>query len=60
MDPEVIIKPVTGQGKTFLGEISRCVEQGAGARDDAHQRMAENLTEYYHGLGIRVTYLHPT
>src|SRR5262249_1912546 len=32
--------------------------QRAAARDDADEPMAEDLTEYYHDLGVRVRYLH--
>ncbi len=59
MDPEIIVKPVTHQVEDLLGEIGRCVEQKERILvTTLTKRMAENLTEYYHGLGLRVTYLH--
>ena len=59
MDPEIIVKPVTNQVEDLLGEISRGVEKKERVLvTTLTKRMAENLTEYYHGLGLRVTYLH--
>ena len=59
MDPEVIIKPVTHQVDDLLGEINRRIEGGERVLvTTLTKRMAENLTEYYQGLGIKATYLH--
>ncbi len=58
-DPAIEIRPASDQVDDLLYEIRKRVEK--------HQRvlvttltkkMAEDLTEYYSGLGIRVTYLH--
>jgi len=58
-DPEIIIKPVTHQVDDLLGEIRERVErQERVLVVTLTKRMAENLTSYYQGLGIRVRYLH--
>ncbi len=59
MDPSVEVRPVEGQIEDLLGEIRKRAE-----RDERilvttlTKRMAENLTDYYENLGIRVRYLH--
>ncbi len=59
MDAEVIIKPVTHQVDDLLGEIKGRIEGGERVLvTTLTKRMAENLTEYYQGLGIKATYLH--
>ncbi|MCK9274698.1 MAG: excinuclease ABC subunit UvrB [Syntrophales bacterium] len=59
MDPEVIIKPVKGQVEDLIGEIRERIERKERVLvTTLTKRMAENLTEYYIGLGLRVTYLH--
>jgi excinuclease ABC subunit B len=59
IDPEVIIKPTSGQIDDLLHEIR--------AREDRHERvlvttltkkMSEDLTDYLLELGVRVRYLH--
>jgi excinuclease ABC subunit B len=59
LDPVVQVRPVKGQVDDLLAEIR--------ARAEAHERvlvttltkrMAEDLTQYYHELGVRVRYLH--
>jgi excinuclease ABC subunit B len=59
MDPEIIVKPVTYQVDDLLGEIRKRVEKGERVLvTTLTKRMAENLTEYYESLGVRVKYLH--
>ncbi len=59
MDPEIIIKPVTLQVDDLLGEIRERVERNERILVvTLTKRMAENLSSYYQGLGIRVRYLH--
>jgi len=59
MDPSVVVKPVQHQVDDLMGEINRCVARGERVLvTTLTKRMAENLTEYYQGLGIKVTYLH--
>lgn len=59
IDPDVVVKPVKGQIDDLIGEIT--------ARVEAKQRvlvttltkkMAEDLTDYFKEIGIRVRYLH--
>jgi excinuclease ABC subunit B len=59
MDPEIIVKPVTHQVDDLLGEIRARAEKGERVLvTTLTKRMAENLTAYYEGLGVRVKYLH--
>ena len=59
VDPEIIVKPTKGQIDDLLGEIRERVE-----RDERvlvttlTKRMAEDLTDYLMGHGVRVQYLH--
>jgi excinuclease ABC subunit B len=59
MDPEVDIRPVKGQVDDLLAEIR--LRAGRSERvlvTTLTKRMAEDLTEYYHDLGVKVRYLH--
>ena len=59
IDPEVEIRPATGQVDDLLAEIRRCVEAGERVLvTTLTKRMAEELSEYYSELGIQVRYLH--
>jgi excinuclease ABC subunit B len=59
LDPEVIVRPIEGQVDDLLGEIRRGVEEGQRTLvTTLTKRMAEDLTEYYRELGVRVEYLH--
>jgi excinuclease ABC subunit B len=59
MDPEIVVKPVTHQVDDLLGEIRKRAEKGERVLvTTLTKRMAENLTAYYEGLGVRVKYLH--
>jgi len=58
-DPEVEVRPIKGQVDDLRGEVEK--------RSALHERtlvttltkrMAEDLTQYYHELGLRVRYLH--
>ncbi len=59
LDPEIEIRPVTGQVDDLLGEIST-----RAARDERvlvtvlTKRMAEDLTAYLQTTGVRVRYMH--
>jgi len=58
-DPEIVIKPVEGQVDDLLGEIRDREKKGERVLvTTLTKRMAENLTAYYEGLGVRVRYLH--
>ncbi len=59
MDPEVEVRPAKNQVEDLLGEIRQRV--GWGDRvlvTTLTKRMAEELTNYYEEIGIRVRYLH--
>jgi excinuclease ABC subunit B len=59
VDPVIDVRPVAGQVDDLLGEIRRVA--AAGERilvTTLTKRMAEDLTQYYQELGIRVRYLH--
>jgi excinuclease ABC subunit B len=59
MDPEIEIKPAAEQVDDLLGEIRTRAERGERVLvTTLTKRMAENLTDYYGGLGVRVRYLH--
>ncbi|GAB4098860.1 excinuclease ABC subunit UvrB [Sinomonas halotolerans] len=59
VDPEIVVKPTKGQIDDLLGEIRDRAE-----RDERvlvttlTKRMAEDLTEYLLGHGVKVQYLH--
>jgi excinuclease ABC subunit B len=59
MDPRVEVRPVQGQVDDLLAEIRLRAERGERVLvTTLTKRMAEDLTEYYHELGVRVRYLH--
>ena len=59
IDPEVDVRPVRGQVDDLLNEIRIRVERGERVLvTTLTKKMAENLTEYYAELGVRVRYLH--
>jgi excinuclease ABC subunit B len=59
MDPEIDIKPAVNQVDDLLEEIRLRVSRSERVLvTTLTKRMAENLTDYYSGLGIRVRYLH--
>lgn len=59
IDPEVAIKPVTGQVDDLLEEIRQRVEVRERVLvTTLTKRMAEDLTDYMREAGIKVRYLH--
>ncbi len=59
LDPEVILRPATGQVDDLVGEIRKVTEKGERVLvTTLTKRMAESLTEYLKELDIRVRYLH--
>ncbi len=59
MDPEIEVCPARGQVDHLLGEVRATVARGGRVLiTTLTKRMAEDLTEYYHDLGVRVRYLH--
>jgi excinuclease ABC subunit B len=58
-DPPIDIRPVKGQVDDLLGEIRDRASRGERVLvTTLTKRMAEDLTQYYQELGIRVRYLH--
>jgi len=58
-DPEIEIRPVKGQ----VDDLKKEIEDRAGRNERTlvttlTKKMAEDLTRYYHDLGLRVRYLH--
>jgi len=59
VDPAVVVRPVKGQVDDLLAEIRARVAAGERVLvTTLTKRMAEDLTQYYHELGVRVRYLH--
>ena len=59
LDPEIEVRPVGSQVDDLLAEIRERVKMGDRVLvTTLTKRMAEDLTEYYGELGVRVRYLH--
>jgi excinuclease ABC subunit B len=59
VDPEMVIKPVEGQVDDLLKEIRICSERGERVLvTTLTKKMAEDLTDYYSELDVKVKYLH--
>ncbi|HET8879685.1 MAG TPA: helicase-related protein, partial [Arthrobacter sp.] len=59
IDPEVIVKPTKGQIDDLLGEIkTRTAKNERVLVTTLTKRMAEDLTDYLVGHGVKVEYLH--
>jgi excinuclease ABC subunit B len=59
LDPETLIRPIDGQVDDLLAEIrERVAREERVLVTTLTKRMAEDLTEYYRDLGVRVEYLH--
>lgn len=59
MDPEIEVRPATNQVDDLLEEIRLRAERSERVLvTTLTKRMAEDLTEYYNDLGVRVKYLH--
>lgn len=59
MDPLIDVVPAKGQVDHLLGQVRSEVAKGGRVLvTTLTKRMAEDLTEYYHDLGIKVRYLH--
>ena len=59
VDPEIDVRPVTGQIDDLLGEVRLQAEKGCRTLvTTLTKRMAENLTEYLDGMRVRVRYMH--
>ena len=59
VDPEVIIRPVKGQVEDLLGEVKKRAEKDERVLvTTLTKRMAEDLTDYYAKIGVKVRYMH--
>ncbi|MGZ8382166.1 MAG: excinuclease ABC subunit UvrB, partial [Nitrospira sp.] len=59
MDPRIEVVPAKGQVDHLLSQVRAEVAKGARVLvTTLTKRMAEDLTEYYHDLGVKVRYLH--
>lgn len=59
VDPEVEVRPAQNQVQDLLGEIQKRVEKNERVLvTTLTKRMAEELTEYYRKMGLRVRYMH--
>ena len=59
LDPQVLVRPTKHQVDDLLGEIrDRVARNERVLITTLTKRMAEDLTEYYGELGVRVRYLH--
>jgi len=59
VDPEIVVRPVTGQVDDLVGEIRRVTAKGERVLvTTLTKRMAEDLTDYVLSLGIKARYLH--
>jgi len=59
VDPAIQVRPVGGQVDDLLAEIREVAARGERVLvTTLTKRMAEDLTQYYQDLGVRVRYLH--
>ncbi len=59
LDPEVIVRPVGGQVDDLYSEICQTTEKGEKILvTTLTKKMAEDLTDYFEKMGVRVRYLH--
>ncbi|MEK6777386.1 MAG: excinuclease ABC subunit UvrB [bacterium] len=59
LDPEIFVRPVNGQVDDLLNEIRIRAERNERVLvTTLTKKMAEDLTDYYSELGVRVKYLH--
>lgn len=59
VDPEIIIRPVKEQVEDLLGEVRKRAEMDERVLvTTLTKRMAEDLTDYYAKIGVKVRYMH--
>lgn len=59
LDPEITVKPTDGQIDDLVSEINARTEKGQRVLvTTLTKKMAEDLTDYLDGLGIKVKYMH--
>ncbi len=59
VDPEIVVRPVEGQVEDLYGEIMKRVAANERVLvTTLTKRMAEDLTDYYEDVGLKVRYMH--
>ena len=59
VDPEIDVRPIEGQVDDLIGEIRKTTARGEKVLvTTLTKKMAEDLTEYLGGVGIKVKYIH--
>lgn len=59
VDPKIIVRPAKNQVEDLLGEVRKRVDKDQRTLvTTLTKRMAEDLTDYYAKIGIKVRYLH--
>ena len=59
LDPEIEVRPSEGQMEDIYGEIRKRIETGERSLIlTLTKKMAEDLTDYLSGLGLKVRYIH--
>jgi excinuclease ABC subunit B len=59
LDPEIEVRPSEGQMEDIYGEVQKCIKAGERCLIlTLTKRMAEDLTDYLTGLGLKVRYIH--
>jgi excinuclease ABC subunit B len=59
IDPEILVKPMNGAIDDLFGEIKNSINQGYKVLvTTLTKKMAEDVSEYYNNLGLRVKYMH--
>ncbi|WP_353893773.1 excinuclease ABC subunit UvrB [Proteinivorax hydrogeniformans] len=59
LDPQITVKPISGQVDDLLGEIHKTVEKNHRVLvTTLTKKMAEDLTDYLTDAGVKVKYLH--
>ncbi|MBR6548911.1 MAG: excinuclease ABC subunit UvrB [Clostridia bacterium] len=59
LDPEIVVKPTEGQIDDLYAEISKRTQVGERVLvTTLTKKMAEDLTEYFTGLQVKVRYMH--
>ncbi|MGZ7184161.1 helicase-related protein, partial [Streptococcus pyogenes] len=59
LDPEVEVRPTMGQMDDLLGEINARVDKNERVFvTTLTKKMAEDLTDYFKEMGIKVKYMH--
>ncbi|MBO8138796.1 MAG: excinuclease ABC subunit UvrB, partial [Desulfotomaculum sp.] len=59
VDPEISVRPTKGQIDDLLGEIKKRVEKDERVLiTTLTKKMAEDLTDYFKEMGVRVRYMH--